>query len=84
VHVFGAHDLGIEFPHRLASGHQIECSVPGSDLFAFLGVGVDGFPVESGFVVFVAKSAFLNGGSAVKRWDSRSFTVRLSSLPSSD
>jgi hypothetical protein len=41
-YVFGVHDLGIEFPHRLASGHQIEFSVPGSHFFGFLGaVSID-------------------------------------------
>lgn len=78
-HILGAHDLGIEFPHRLLAGHQIEFSVSGDYFFGFLGDAADGLPEESEFVVFVAKSSFLSDGSAVERWDSRPFIVRLPS-----
>ncbi|MGH3998105.1 MAG: hypothetical protein ACRDTJ_11650 [Pseudonocardiaceae bacterium] len=84
THIFGGHDLGIELPHRLTSGHQIEFSVPGRDFFAFLGDGTDGLPEESEFVVFVAKSSFLSDGSEPERWDSKPFTVRLPSSPRHD
>lgn len=80
-HILGAHVLGIEFPHRLTRGDQIEFSVAGDYFFGFLGDGADGLPEESEFVVFVAKSSFLSDGSETKRWDSDPFTVRLPSFP---
>lgn len=80
-HILGSHDLGVEFPYRLARGDQIEFSLPGSHFLGLLGDGADGFPKESEFVVFVAKSHFLSDGSAAKRWNSKPFTVRLPSFP---
>jgi hypothetical protein len=84
THCLSVHDpgiefpSGIEFPHRLASGHLIPFSVPGSYFFAFLGDGTDGLPEKSEFVVFVSNSHFLSDG---KRWNSRPFAVRLPSFP---
>ncbi len=83
VHIYGSHAFGLKLPHRLAAGDQIEGSLPASAFFMLLGAFLDDrdddLPEEGEFVVFVAKSPFTARTSAVIRWNSEPFTVRLPS-----
>lgn len=83
MHIFGPHAFGHKFPHSLAAGYHIEFSIPASEFFASLGAYLDerddDLPDEGEFVVFVAKSPFTAHGSAVTRWESKPFTVRIPS-----
>lgn len=68
-------EIGISFPCRLPSGHQVEFSLPGTLFDSYDVVPPDSRPADSAeFAVFVGTGHFFELSNE-KRWSSDSFVV---------